>query len=124
MASVPARADYIDHFYETSFISSYLDYLLVLSFDMRSSREKKTRITSALFPKLSETGIESTLNQVFFYLFHDNFNLYQNEKKIYNRKAAAVAKWITEGCKPEKIVVGIAGKLKNGFRNLIKININ
>ena len=81
MASVPARADYIDQFYETSFISNYLDYLLVLSFDMRSSREKKTRITSALFPKLSETGIESTLNQVFFYLFHDNFNLYQNEKK-------------------------------------------
>jgi hypothetical protein len=45
-------------------------------------------------------------------------------RKIYNRKAAAVAKWITEGCKPEKIVVGIAGKLVNGFRNLIKININ
>jgi hypothetical protein len=65
LASVPARADYIDHFYETNIILKYLDYLLVLTFDMRSSREKKTRITSALFPKLSETGLESSLNQVF-----------------------------------------------------------
>ena len=64
MASVAARADYIDHFYETNVISAHLDYLLVLTFDMRSSREKKTRITSALFPKLAETGLESTLNQV------------------------------------------------------------
>ena len=64
LASVAARADYIDHFYETNIVSAYLDYLLLLTFDMRSTREKKTRITSALFPKLGETGLESTLNQV------------------------------------------------------------
>ncbi len=39
-------------------------------------------------------------------------------------QAAAVAKWITEGCKPEKIVVGIAGKLILRFAQIIKtINV-
>lgn len=43
---------------------SYLDYMLLLTYDLKSSNEKRTRITSALFPLLKETGFESTLNIV------------------------------------------------------------
>lgn len=61
---VAARIDWIDSYYETEQIVKYLDYLLLLSYDMRVSKENKTRITSALFPRVEEEGFESTLNQV------------------------------------------------------------
>lgn len=64
MAVMAGRVDWIDRFYENEKIFNYLDYLLLLTFDLKSSNEKVTRITSALFPLATETGIESTFNIV------------------------------------------------------------
>lgn len=64
MAAVAGRVDWIDKFYENEKMFNYLDYLLLLTFDLKSSREKKTRITSALFPLASEGGVQSTFNIV------------------------------------------------------------
>ncbi|RNA23296.1 Acidic mammalian [Brachionus plicatilis] len=84
MAAMAGRVDWIDKFYENEKIFNHLDYLLLLTFDLKSSREKKTRITSALFPLTNEEGIQST------------FNI-----------ASTVAKYITNGANPNKLVIGI-----------------
>lgn len=68
MAALAARVDWIDNFYENDKIFPYLDYLLLLTYDLKSSHERKTRITSALFPSSNETGISSTFNIVIMIL--------------------------------------------------------
>ena len=60
--------------------------MLLLTYDLKTQKEKKARITSALFPISNDTGFGSTLNQ-----------------------ASAIAKWLTEGARPDQIVLGIAG---------------
>ncbi|CAF0873266.1 unnamed protein product [Brachionus calyciflorus] len=84
MSTMAARVDWINKFYEIDKIISYLDYMLLLTYDLKRSSEKRTRITSALFPKANETGIYST------------FNI-----------ASVVAKYLTEGAKANKMVIGI-----------------
>jgi chitinase len=61
-----------------------LDYLLLLSFDLRNYFENVTRISSALYPISSEENLAATLNQV-----------------------SAVEKWISLGAKTSQIVLGI-----------------
>lgn len=61
-----------------------MDYLVLLSFDLRNYFENITRITSALYPISSEEGLAATLNQV-----------------------SAVEKWISLGARKNQIVLGI-----------------
>ncbi|XP_013402309.1 chitotriosidase-1 [Lingula anatina] len=83
-AAVPAGKETIDNGYEVETVGKYLDFVNLMSYDLRGAWESVTGHQSPLYPRKDETGEDLYLNLEFTAKY-----------------------WASQGVVPEKLIIGM-----------------